>query len=77
MAGEEGWRLFLLGELTKIGVVSPARVEGVARVGEGLVVRVVGEEGEQVDLAWLWTDSTGQEKMETSGRCLVGKVGGV
>lgn len=76
VAEEEGWRLFLLGELTKIGVVSPARVEGVSRVGEGLVARVAGEVGEQVDLAWLWTDGTGQEKIQISGRCFVGKVGG-
>merc|ERR1712130_738116 len=67
---------FLLGELSKLGVMSPARVESI-NAGEGNCVslKIIGQADEVVGMTWVWTDGEKSEKIVTT--CTVGQDGSV
>jgi len=66
-----GFHLFLLGELSKLGVISPARLESID-VGDGSVsLKILGQVDEVVGMTWVWTDGEKSESKVTT--CTVGQ----
>ena len=50
-------KVVLMGELSKIGVVSPSRIEDMAVVGDSITIALAGTEGERVVMSWMfWTE---------------------
>merc|ERR1719336_92596 len=71
-------RLFLLGELSKLGAISPARIEKM-KVEEDLggsgsgSLDLIGQADELVDMVWIWIDAQEISRKET--RCKIGQDG--
>merc|ERR1712130_212436 len=74
LAMSGNFRLFLVGELSKLGVISPARIESI-NVGDGSVsLKIIGQVEETVVMYWVWSD--GESTMQSTS-CTVGQDGTV
>ena len=66
-------KVVLLGELSKIGVVSPSRIKDMAVVGDSITIVLAGSEGERVVMSWIvWTEDFYDQQFANT-ECIIGE----